>query len=201
MDEESADWCDECHVVHSWWAVSREREPGDACQFLEDHLLPEDEPAPVGSTHALARKRGRSWPTLVRELTRARAGADVTVLVGLAVRAGRRRLGQSQRGFAGQLGLGRGVVERLETNPSTVPFGTVVSVLREAGFELGVVTGDGSRLLAPGDFASSEFIARDWGGRRFPAHAEVSRADGPRKASVNDPCLDRVPWWQWSRPG
>lgn len=207
MEMRQPDWCDECGTEHSWWRVSPEREPGDACPFLEDHLLAEPEPPPISKIDAIARRPGRSWPTLVRELSHARAVADVEVLVGLAVRAGRRRLGLSGRAFADQAGVGRGIVGRLETDPSSIPFGKVLTVLREVGYDLAVVTGGPNasgepvRVAAAEDFASSEFVARDWGGRRFPAHVDVTRAEGPRKASVHDPCPERVPWWRWSRPG
>jgi transcriptional regulator with XRE-family HTH domain len=90
--------------------------------------------------------------------------------VALAVRAGRRRRGMSQRAFAVAAGLSQSRVARLETGKGSVQVADLRMALAMVGLRLELVDADGERwtLESALDFDAAGIVDR--GGRRFPAH-------------------------------
>jgi hypothetical protein len=143
-----------------------------------------------------------TWPTFARELLRARATLHLGTEVGLALRADRRRLGLSQRGYAEHRGRTPSAVARLETAALDMKVADVVAALEGTPFMLCLchrpVTEPAAADALPAPRAASteprpvhpafwpraELIARVRGGRRrFPAHHEAAQvSSGP-------------PWW------
>lgn len=98
--------------------------------------------------------------------------------VGLAMRAGRRDLGLSQRAFAEHTGLGKSAVARLESRAGRLALDDVRDALGLAGFEL-VVVPRGAPVDQPA-WCPTDLQARTRGGSRFAAHHEVVRTSmGP----------------------
>ncbi|WP_161958431.1 helix-turn-helix domain-containing protein [Ornithinimicrobium cavernae] len=93
--------------------------------------------------------------------------------VSLAVRSARRRDGHSQRQLARLFGWSQSRVSRLETDPGTAPLAVVLRAVEHAGLELAVV--DPSRRRSDPTWVETDLVARDRGGRRFPAHLRVVR--------------------------
>jgi transcriptional regulator with XRE-family HTH domain len=144
------------------------------------------------------------------QLARARARLTVSDEVGLALRAHRRALGQSQRSYAASRGLSRAMLARLEAGAGRMSLDTVVDALEGTGFVLKVgfdrlppqpsgaaaeeeslpAGGLEELQFAPVDgvppeaWQPTDLVARVRGGsRRFPAHRKVH-------AVVNPPT-----WW------
>jgi len=100
-------------------------------------------------------------------------------LVGLALRADRRRLNQSQRAYAVSRQISRDVLARAEVDASGMRLDTITKLLEGTGYDV-VVVPTGWDILGPWwDLTDTE--ARTRGGGRFPAHREVkeSPAGGP----------------------
>jgi transcriptional regulator with XRE-family HTH domain len=91
-------------------------------------------------------------------------------LVALAVRAGRRRRGLSQRGFAETAGMSQSRVARVETGKGSAQTADLRMVLAMVGLRLAIVDAAGGpwTLDSALDFDSAGIVDR--GGRRFPAH-------------------------------
>lgn len=99
--------------------------------------------------------------------------------VGLALRAHRRVVGQSQRAYAAGRGLSRSLLARAEVDASSMSLETVRGLLAETGFELVVAPVGGS----PDDVEWDHFdlVARTRSGSKFPAHRKVKEApQGPQ---------------------
>lgn len=103
----------------------------------------------------------------------------VSEQVGLALRADRRRLGQSQRAYAASRSISRDVLARAEVDASSFRLDTVTRLLTGTGFEL-MVAPTGSGILGPW-WDRTDVEARTRGGARFPAHREVRQTPwGPQ---------------------
>jgi transcriptional regulator with XRE-family HTH domain len=91
--------------------------------------------------------------------------------VALALRAGRRQLGLSQRGFAAKVGLSKSAVARVETATPGLLVETVADALAGVGLRL-CVADDEDHIWDPatGELDVDKEDARDSGGRRLPAH-------------------------------
>lgn len=90
--------------------------------------------------------------------------------VGLALRAYRREQRLSQRGLAERTGVPQATIARIERSASSSPLATVLSLLSGTGYSLAVVDADGWPVTA---WDTTDLLARDRSGRRFPAHHEV----------------------------
>lgn len=102
--------------------------------------------------------------------------------VGLALRADRRRRGQSQRDYAKERSLSRDTIARAEVDASAMRLETIVRLLKDTGFELTVraVSDDGHPV-----WDVTDLEARTRSGARFPAHRAVQESRwGPR-------------WWEY----
>lgn len=102
--------------------------------------------------------------------------------VGLALRAYRREQRLSQRGLAERTGVPQATIARIERSASSSPLATVLSLLSGTGYSLAVVDVDGWPVTA---WDTTDLLARDRSGRRFPANRQVHRlrvraGDGPR---------------------
>jgi hypothetical protein len=149
-------------------------------------------------------------PQWVPALWRARCALDVADEVGLALRAHRRRLGLSQRGYASLRGLSRAMVARLEAGAGRMSLDTVVEAWEGTGFCLQLALADDDdpapdseaaavvteevvhrlsgamrRPVPPESWEPTDLVARVRGGsRRFPAHRTVEPVTNP-------------PMWWW----
>lgn len=101
--------------------------------------------------------------------------------VGLALRADRRRRGQSQRAYAQDRAIGRQLLARAEVDAGSLSLAVLLSLLEGTGFELVVVPVAEAR---PGvEWDRTDVEARTRSGSRFPANREV-------RESVRGPM-----WW------
>jgi len=148
-------------------------------------------------------------PEWVPALDRARRGLTIVDEVGLALRAHRRRLGLSQRGYASLRGLSRAMLARLEAGAGRLSLDTVVGALEGTGFALVLAQVDDDpapdseaaavalaevvqrlsgavlRPVPPEAWVPTDLVARVRGGsRRFPAHRAVLAVTNP-------------PMWWW----
>lgn len=96
----------------------------------------------------------------------------------LAVRAGRHRLGLSQRAFADRTGLSKSAVARVESAHSGVLAQTVAAALAGVSLRL-CVADDDDRVWDPTQWALDvdQEDARDAAGRRLPAHLRTYTCD------------------------
>ncbi|MDO5739432.1 MAG: hypothetical protein Q4P07_04715 [Ornithinimicrobium sp.] len=99
----------------------------------------------------------------------------VSKRVGLALRAHRRALGASQRRYAELRGLGKSFVAKAEVDAAGISLGTVEALLEGSGFRLAVVDTSGAEIT---EWESTDLVARDRAGRRFPATRAVRRSRG-----------------------
>lgn len=98
--------------------------------------------------------------------------------VGLALRAHRRVVGQSQRAYAAARGLSRSMLARAEVDASSMSLETVRRLLETTGFELLVAPVGGSPDEVEWD--PFDLVASTRAGSRFPAHRRVKEAtEGP----------------------
>lgn len=131
---------------------------------------------------------------------------DIAVVVGLAFRRHRRDLTMTQRSYAIFRGWSKGRQYRLESLAGEQRLDYVVEALAGTGFPLVLVWEDPQAcvtdhdvgalefgptarpvsLMHPGEWADTEFLARDNAGRRFPAHKGPYRPRSP-------------PRWWWGR--
>lgn len=140
---------------------------------------------------------GRSEPVFAVAALAARRALDVRGEIGLVLRAWRHDRQLSQRSLAEELGLSKTTVGRIEHDPSGATLETVLRALECTGHTLRVVLiggdeemdadecddGDGGSVI-PGDrWTAADLVARDRGGRRFPAAMDVRRA--PRFSGVD----------------
>lgn len=100
-------------------------------------------------------------------------GAGVTSQVGLALRAHRRQLGQSQRAYAADRGMSRAQLARMEHDASGVKLGDIAEVLEGTGYRLAVVPVDAAPDV---EWDPTDLQARTRDGRRFPANRTVQRS-------------------------
>ena len=107
---------------------------------------------------------------------------EIAEQVGLALREVRRGRGWSQRRLAAELGVSQSVIGRMERRAETAPLASVSALLARVGLALAVIDGEGTVLDT---WEPTDLLARDRGGRRFPAHRTVLRSKhGPR-------------WWEY----
>lgn len=102
--------------------------------------------------------------------------------VGLALRADRRRRGQSQRAYAAARGIGRETLARAEVDAGGLRLEALLIMLEGTGFELAVLPADTERQRTEWD--PTDLAATTRSGSRFPPHREV------RESS-------RGPVWWW----
>lgn len=117
--------------------------------------------------------RGRVFGTYAADTVAAREAALVEDLIPVALRRWRKQEGLSQRAAAELLDVGLGVVFRAEAQPDGQKLGTLVSLLRQIGYDLQVVSAEGSTLSD--DLKAEEIFARTRSGRRFAGASEVVR--------------------------
>ncbi|GAA5159804.1 helix-turn-helix domain-containing protein [Ornithinimicrobium tianjinense] len=185
---------------------------------------PTSEPTPEGtpawprygvmaSTYAVEQRRegpsrpvvagaGRVFATHAEAVMAVGAAEDVEELIPLALRRWRREHQMSQRAAAAQLDVPPGQFARAESSPAQLKLGTVVSLLRSAGYALRVVDADGIPLA--GDVRAAEALPRTRAGARFPATAAVVRLGGePRWMAERGQSFQlRGPQWTGERrPG
>ncbi len=91
-------------------------------------------------------------------------------LLALAVRAGRRERGLSQRELARRAGLSVATVARIEGESAVVGVAPLRAVLGVVGLRLAVLRDDGSPFTAASALPLDQAGVVDRGGRRFPAH-------------------------------
>ncbi|KRE61035.1 helix-turn-helix domain-containing protein [Nostocoides sp. Soil756] len=143
-----------------------------------------------------------AYPTFAQELLAARAALGPQEVVGLALRADRRRRGLSQRAYARLRGWSPSWVARLESAAGRLKLDDLVEALEGTGYELAVCEtshpredpGDddeprpppvsgGAALPVPvpaDHWDRTELIARvRGGGRRFPAHHLIQQVSYP----------------------
>jgi transcriptional regulator with XRE-family HTH domain len=98
--------------------------------------------------------------------------------IALAVRAGRHRLGLSQRAFAERTGLSKSAVARVESAHVGVLAQTVAAALAGVSLRL-CVADDDDRVWDPEEWALDvdQEDARDAAGRRLPAHLRAYTCD------------------------
>jgi transcriptional regulator with XRE-family HTH domain len=89
----------------------------------------------------------------------------------LAVRAGRRRLGLSQRALAQRCGLSKSAIGRVERAVPGQLYDTVASALAGVGLRLAIIDPD-DQIWSPAHYELDIDAedARDAAGRRLPAH-------------------------------
>jgi hypothetical protein len=97
--------------------------------------------------------------------------------VGLALRAARRRVGQSQRAYADERGLSRKVLSTAEVDAGRLSLASLLRLLDGTGFELAVVPSESAG--ADMGWEPSDLAALTRSGSRFPAHRAVRESDGP----------------------
>lgn len=117
--------------------------------------------------------------------------------VALAVRSHRRRLGMSQRDYAAYRGWSTGRISRIETDAGRFRLSELLEALAPTGYSLTVVS---AREVAGSDpsWEPTDLLARDRGGRRFPAHRPVYEAVRPPRWWWMDEATDafsRPPRW------
>lgn len=145
---------------------------------------------------------GRVFATHAAAVMAVRAAGDVDELIPIALRRWRQEHRLSQRSAAAQLEVPPGWIARAESLPAQLKLGTVVSLLRSAGYALQVVREDGIPLAE--DVRAAEALPRTRTGARFPATAEVVRLDGePRWMAERGHSFQRrgPQWTGEKRPG
>lgn len=98
---------------------------------------------------------------------------DVSRQVGLALRAHRRELGQSQRAYAAERQISRAQLARMEHDASGVKLGDVADALEGTGYCLAVVPVDAGPTV---DWDPTDLEARTRDGRGIP---QSPPRDGP----------------------
>jgi transcriptional regulator with XRE-family HTH domain len=105
-------------------------------------------------------------------------------LVALAIRAGRRDRGLSQRAFAAIAGLSQSTVARLETSKASVQLDDLRLALAMVGLRLSIVREDGTSWMVDSALDLDVVGIVDRGGRQFPAHL-------PEDVETYEPCWRR----------
>lgn len=108
------------------------------------------------------------------DATRARRGPrrpPVREQVGLALRADRRRRGQSQRDYARERDLSRDTIARAEVDAAQMRLSTIVHLLEDTGYEIVVLPVADEPRDTQWDHTDLE--ARTRAGGRFPANRQV----------------------------
>lgn len=96
--------------------------------------------------------------------------------VGLALRADRRRRGQSQRAYAQERSISRKVLATAEVDAGCVSLASLIELLDGTGFELTVApVGAATR---ESDWDTTDLHASTRSGSRFPPHREVRESPG-----------------------
>ncbi len=96
--------------------------------------------------------------------------------VGLALRADRRRRGESQRAYATARALSRHVLARAEVDAGSLRLDAVQALLDGTGFELVLLPVGTPRPVV--DWDPTDLRARTRTGARFPAHRQVRECGG-----------------------
>lgn len=96
--------------------------------------------------------------------------------VGLALRADRRRQGQSQRAYAADRGISRDLLARAEVDASPIRLDSLLALLDGTGFALEVVPVDAGRPRVA--WEPTDLRATTRRGSRFPPHREVRESAG-----------------------
>ncbi|WP_161965135.1 hypothetical protein [Ornithinimicrobium cerasi] len=131
---------------------------------------------------------------------RERSGEGARREVGLALRADRRRRGQSQRAYAAARGLSRAALARAEVDAGGVRLESLLWLLRGTGYELVVVPADQAR--PPTAWEPTDLEATTRSGSRFPPHREVRESrDGPTWWWYHEVLGNRGDRGDWQRPG
>ncbi|USQ76631.1 VOC family protein [Ornithinimicrobium cryptoxanthini] len=137
----------------------------------------------------VVRGAGPLRPTLARELLQARARLEtatgVVETIALVMRRLRHDEGLSQRAYALRRGWSKSFQARLESCAQNLMLRDVVDALTGTGFVLALLPDGDPSVGAVDGWSTPELIARDRGGRRFPAAREVQRATRPPT------------WWWW----
>lgn len=97
----------------------------------------------------------------------------VALQVGLALRAHRRQLGQSQRAYAAERGVSRAQLAKMELDASGVTLGAVADLLEGTGYCVAVIPVDTAPAI---DWDPTDLDARTRSGSRFPANRSVQRS-------------------------
>lgn len=98
--------------------------------------------------------------------------------VGLALRADRRRRGQSQRAYAADRGISRAALAAAEVDAGGLRLEPLLVLLEGTGYELVVVRSGQARTEQ--DWDLTDLLARTRSGSRFPPHRSVREAgQGP----------------------
>ncbi|CAN5822401.1 hypothetical protein BH24ACT8_BH24ACT8_12800 [soil metagenome] len=121
-------------------------------------------------------------PTFAAELLRARDDLDTGRAVGLAMRAHRRVVGETQRVYAVRRGWSKTHQSRLESSADQVRLDQVMHALEGTGFELVLRRMDRDpdpQEVRAEDWPVTEVVALDGQGRRFPANRVVQRVREP----------------------
>ncbi|MFZ2514403.1 MAG: hypothetical protein WAW82_01935 [Candidatus Lutibacillus vidarii] len=138
---------------------------------------------------------------------RVRERLSLADVVSLAIRAHRRQLRLSQRGYAAARGYSASHVARLERSAGDLRLAAVVDALRSTGFRLCVTPdepGPSASTSATTDWPVSELVARDDAGRRLPAHRPAAIATTPHSwwFTRHGYFSGDGPLWTWRRmPG
>ncbi|GAA5167634.1 hypothetical protein GCM10011366_23730 [Ornithinimicrobium tianjinense] len=98
--------------------------------------------------------------------------------VGLALRADRRRRGQSQRAYADQRELSPKVLATAEVDAGSLSLASLLHLLQGTGYALAVVPSDHA-ATAETQWEPTDLVATTRSGSRFPPHREVRESDGP----------------------
>ena len=121
-----------------------------------------------------------TYPTFATQLLTARRTLTLADHIGLALRAHRHHLRQSQRAYAARRHWTQTHVARLETTADTQRLADILQALHGTGYTLALVTTPSSTapttIITPTHWPTPELIARVRGGRRrFPAHHTTHR--------------------------
>lgn len=135
---------------------------------------------------------------------RVRESLSLPDVVSLAIRAHRRQLGLSQRGYASFRGYSASHVARLERTAGDLRLADVMDALRTTGFRLCVTAeapGPSAPMAGPTDWPVSELVARDDAGRRLPAHRSASITTTPHSwwFTRHGYFSGDGPLWTWHR--
>lgn len=109
-------------------------------------------------------------------MTRQRPAAGARRDVGLALRADRRRRGQSQRAYAAERRLNRDALARAEVDAGAIRLDQLLEMLDGTGYQLAVLPADADR--PPVDWDRTDVEATTRSGSRFPPHRRVRESPG-----------------------
>lgn len=145
------------------------------------------------------RHLGPADPLPTSELEARRAALGLVDHLVHAVRAARGEAGLSQRGLAALLGWSKSRVHRFEADPGKATVLDAAAVLARCGYQLAVVQ-DGVPL-SPTAWGTTELVAHDSAGRRFPPYAVLTAGPGEASGHRRGPDGQHVVLdWRWRHP-